>query len=275
MIVRSTTSNSRNVILFLAANPIGNSPLCLEEECAAIERELRMTEGRDDFDFRSKWAITTDDMMRNLNELRPTIIHFSGHGCGSGSQHGGVEFRDIQDGSCPAHDGLYVQDGHGRPQCLHARVLKKMVEAAATSARVVVLNACYSSEHANELQTVVDCVVGMTGAISDAGARSFATAFYRALGNRRSVGNAVEQARAILEAEQRRDEQLPCCRTRSGLEAAQIFLSEPSTAAPNRAPTRRASPCPGNLSRSSDNTRSAASTRRQHVMRCIPTGRVR
>jgi hypothetical protein len=78
----------------------------------------------------------------------------------------------LPDGSRPSHDGLYVQDAHGRPQCLQARGLRKMVEAAAASARVVVLNACYSSSHADELRSVVDCVVGMTGAISDAAARN-------------------------------------------------------------------------------------------------------
>ena len=29
---------------------------------------------RDDFDFRSKWAVTVDEMMRHLVELKPTVI---------------------------------------------------------------------------------------------------------------------------------------------------------------------------------------------------------
>jgi hypothetical protein len=250
VIVRRTRGNSRIVILFLAVNPLGDSSRALEEECKAIERELRMAEGRDDFDFRPKWAITTDDMMRYLNELRPTIIHFRGRDCSTDSQRRGSEFRDTHYENSLVHNGLYVQDAHGKPQCLYARGLKKMVEAGAASARVVVLNACYSGEHADELRTVVDCVVGMTGAISDSAARSFAAAFYRALGNRRSVGNAVEQARAILAAEQISDEQLPCCRTRNGLDAAQIFLSEPSTAPPSEAAARSTAPFLGSLSRS-------------------------
>jgi len=52
----------RNVILFLAANPSGTSRLALEEECAAIKHELRMTAHRDDFEFRSEWAVTVDEM---------------------------------------------------------------------------------------------------------------------------------------------------------------------------------------------------------------------
>lgn len=235
--MRSARNRSRSVILFVGTSPIGNCPLALEEECAAIERELRMTEGRDDFDFRSKWAITCDDMMRHLNELRPAIIHFSGHGGSTKGGHSASALPHDSRDAAGSDNGLYIQDGRGQPQCLDPRGLKMMVKAAATSSRVVVLNACYSAEHADELQTVVDCVVGMRGAIGDAAARSFAAAFYRALGNRRSVGNAVEQAIAVLAAGQIPDEHLPRCWTRNGVDAAQMYLSEPSLAPPASRPT--------------------------------------
>jgi hypothetical protein len=233
---RNARNSSRNVILFIRANPIDSSRPALEQECAAIERELRMTEGRDDFDFRSKWAITCDDMMRHLNELCPTIIHFSGHGGSTKAGHSASALQHDRRDAAGSDSGLYIKDGHGQPQCLDPRGLKMMVKAAATSSRVVVLDACYSAEHADELQTVVDCVVGMTGAIGDAAARSFAIAFYRALGNRRSVGNAVEQAIAVLAAGQIPDEHLPCCRIRNGVNAARMYLSEPSIAPPASRP---------------------------------------
>lgn len=70
----------KHTILYVAANPLDTDRLALDEECAAIERELRMTSGRDDFDFRSKWAVSVDELMRHLNELQPTVLHFSGHG---------------------------------------------------------------------------------------------------------------------------------------------------------------------------------------------------
>lgn len=72
----------RQPILFLAANPSRTSRLALDEECDAIERELRWTSHRDDFEFRSKWALTVDDMMRQLDDLRPSVVHFSGHDSG-------------------------------------------------------------------------------------------------------------------------------------------------------------------------------------------------
>lgn len=227
----SAGDRARNVILFLTANPICYNRLAFDEECAAIERELRMTDGRDDFDFRSRWAVTSDEMMRHLNELRPTVIHFSGHG---NSRYGNSvgprrltrTHRGVANNNMRRDDGLFLQDDHGNPQCITAHALKMMIKTAATSARVVVLNACYSGTQAKALRTVVDCVVCMRGAIHDDAARTFAVGFYRALGNRRSIGNAVEQAIAVLAAKQLPDEYLPCCKTRRGVDASQIFLTE-------------------------------------------------
>lgn len=228
--VPENANKSRKVILFLASSPNSVTRLAFDEECAAIERELRMTEGRDEFDFRSKWAVTPDEMMRHLNELRPVIIHFSGHARGEATRRSSAMFRDVRLAGRDAEidAGLYLQDEHGSPQLVAARALKMMVKAAAASVRVIVLNACYSVLQANALRTVVDCVVGMTGAIRDDAARSFAVGFYRALGNHRSIGNAVEQAIATLAAKQLPDEHLPRYRTRTGVDAKQIFLHKTS-----------------------------------------------
>jgi CHAT domain len=219
---------SRHVILFLAANPSETTRLALDEECAAIERELRMTMGHDDFDFRSKWAVSVDEVMRALNELQPTIIHFSGHGGGSA----GVYVYDAQQKPCSGQRdvgvissaGIQLQDEQRQPQHVSARALTQMIASAAPSARLVVLNACFTDGVAEELRGVVDCVVGMRGAIGDGAARSFAVGFYRALGHRRSVGNAVEQAVATLAAKQLPDEHLPICYTRDGVSAADVAL---------------------------------------------------
>jgi hypothetical protein len=221
----------RHVILFLAANPGETTRLALDEECAAVERELRMTTGRDDFDFRSKWAVSVDEMMRHLNELQPTIIHFSGHGGGSagiyledGRPAAPAAHRDVSAGCSGA--GIYLQDEHHQQQHVRARALAQMIGSAAPTARLVVLNACFSDAAAEALRHVVDCVIGMRGAIGDDAARSFAVGFYRALGHRRSVGNAFEQAVATLAAKRLPGEHLPVCRTRDGVSAARVMLPQ-------------------------------------------------
>lgn len=226
----------RHVILFLASNPGGTTRLALDEECAAIERELQIAPSRD-FDFRSKWAVSVDEVMRCFNELQPTIIHFSGHGgggAGHGDSHTQAPLRDSArdivpaagPGSCPGPGpgpGIYLQDAY-----VSGRALAQMIAVAAPSARLVVLNACFSDEVARSLHRVVDCVVGMRGAVGDDAARWFSVGFYRALGNCRSVGNAVEQAVASLAARQLPDEHLPVCRPRNGICANQLFLPGPA-----------------------------------------------
>jgi hypothetical protein len=217
-----------HVVLFLAANPAGTTHLLLDEECAAIERELRMTAGRDDFDFRSKWAVTVDDTMRYFNDLRPTVIHFSGHGHGRDEARAdGLSpspCRDMVPG--PGDGGIQLVNEHGAPQSVDGRALARLIASAAPSARVVVLNACSTSELAGPLLEVVDCVVGMRSVVGDAAARSFAVGFYRALGYGSSIANAVKQAVATLGAKQFPEEDLPRCWTREDGGGERLILSQ-------------------------------------------------
>jgi hypothetical protein len=221
-------AHRKHVILFLAANPQRTSRLALDEECAAIERELRSTEARNDFDFRSKWAVSIDEMMRHLNELQPTIVHFSGHGGGSSDVYLLDELHepapDHRDLAGVTSAGIQLQGEQRQPQYVSARALSQMLTTAAPSVRLVVLNACFSDAVAEAMQGKVDCVVGMRDVIGDRAARMFSVGFYRALGYRRSIGNAVAQAIATLAAGEPPAEHLPICRPRSGTSADSIEL---------------------------------------------------
>ena len=100
-----------------------------------------------------------------------------------------------------------------------------MIDSSTESARVAVLNSCYSDAQARELCAVVDCVVGMSGPIHDHDARCFTVGFYRALGNRRSVGQALEHAVATLEAQQLANQGRPRLRTRAGIDPNRLVLT--------------------------------------------------
>lgn len=216
----------RKLIAFLAANPSGTSRLLLDDECAGIERELCMTAARDEFALHSKWAVTVDEMMRHLAALTPTVIHFSGHGRAGSTLDGNEHHRRAQrDVEAVTGGGIYLEDEHRQPHCVDGHALAQMIASAAPRARIVVLNACFSDALAGALCNVVDCVVGMRGAVDDAVARSFAIAFYRALGNRSSVANAVHQAAATLAAKHPSSEQIPMYRTRDGVSAEHLILA--------------------------------------------------
>jgi len=196
---------NQQVILFGAANPLGSNPLALGEECTEVERELKLTSYRDQFRLEPRFALTIDEFMRHLTELQPSVCHFSGHGRRAA--------------------GLVFQDEHRRPQLISGRALAMMIGAAAPSVRVVVLNACYSAELAGALRGTVDCVIGMDGAVDEAAARGFAVRLYSAIGNGRSIGNAVSHGVAALAAKQRGQEELPRCVIRDGITADDIVLA--------------------------------------------------
>lgn len=222
-----TATGRRHRILFLAANPADTKQLALDTECRDIEHELRMAPHRDDFELCSKWAVTIDDLARHLMELEPTIVHFSGHGARPGDVPAPApDTREILPltGAPTGTSGIYLHADRGGPAIVPARALAMMIKSSSPTTRVVVLNACYGDAQAEELRRVVDCVVGMTGAIADRAARIFAVGLYRALGNRRSIGDAVAHAVATLAAYNLPDEQLPRCRPRDGLDAQALIL---------------------------------------------------
>jgi hypothetical protein len=222
----SGASTGRNVILFLAANPSRTTRLALDEQCAAIERELRMTAGHHDLDLHSRWAVTIDEMMHHLNVMQPAVVHFSGQ---AGSAPTVVRDAPSQraDGRRDAaieSAGIVLHDNDGEPKHVTASALTRMIGSAAPSTRLVVLNACYSQEVARSLCSVVDCAIGMHGSLADPAARAFAVALYRALGYCRSVDNALAQAAATLEAHGFAAHCAPVCHTRKGISAARVVL---------------------------------------------------
>lgn len=190
------------VILFLAANPDGTTPVALGDECAAIERELKMT-GHDDFDLRSKWAITVDDVMRALNELKPAIVHFSGHGNAG---------------------GILLHRDDGAAHAVAGDVLAEMIASTGAPVRVVLLNACFTDDQAEPLSDAIGCAVGMVGKISDDAARAFSVAFYRTLGHRGSVYQAFRQAQATLGGHGLARQAAPRCLTRADVDASALVL---------------------------------------------------
>src|SRR5262245_41588151 len=110
---------ARDIILFLAANPSHTTQLALEQECAAIDRELRLAAHRD-FEFEPRWAVTIDELMRQLNALQPTVIHFSGHG--SGGARGARASTSLRDIAAAAGAQRCERDlPRGRARCGAAR----------------------------------------------------------------------------------------------------------------------------------------------------------
>jgi hypothetical protein len=183
--------------LFLAANPIGTDRLALDREARAIHDELERAGYRDRFEFATRWAAEPLDLLRELRKLRPTVVHFSGHGSARKPVASlTAPTRDVIDPEASGGEqepGLCFQNTRGEPHWVSSDALVRAFGAAGASVKLVVLNACYSDEQAEALLAYVPCVVGMAASIDDDAARSFAIGFYGGLGEGESVGTAYEQ----------------------------------------------------------------------------------
>jgi WD40 repeat protein/nucleoside phosphorylase len=248
----------KHTILFLAANPLGTDRLALDREARAIQVELERSGFRDSFELVTRWAAEPLDLLRELRKLKPTVVHFSGHGspdvAGARAPAAGPNRDVIVEHSlvdrAPQH-GLFFQDPDGRPQLVSTAALEDAFDAAGSSVKLVVLSACYSEPQARALVTRVDCVLGMRGSIRDDAARSFAIGFYGGLGERESVAAAYKQGCAAIRLEGLHDEDRPQLQTRHGVDAARLILasapqaSRPSASATTAPPQSQPGTSPG------------------------------
>jgi nucleoside phosphorylase len=230
----------KHTILFLAANPSETARLALDREAHAIQKELESAGYRDRFEFETRWAVEPLDLLRELRKLKPTVVHFSGHGGKRATgQHspGPAPRRDIigEPGVLDVlageqQHGLFFQGSDGRAQFVSARAIEQTFGAAGSSVKLVVLNACYSEVQAAALVAHVDCVVGMSGSIHDDAARTFSIGFYGGLGERESVAAAHKQGCAAISLEGLHDSDLPQLKVRTGVDANQLVLAADSQA---------------------------------------------
>lgn len=203
---KEETSLMTNVkVLFLAANPPDTRGLRLDLEIREITEKIRASDFRDALEIVSVWAVRPADLLQALNQHKPQIVHFCGHGDSS--------------------RGIVLEDSQGEAKPVGEDALRSLFRVLAGHIRVVVLNACFSEPQARVITEIVDCAIGTTHAISDQTAVTFAAAFYRAIGFGASVDNAFEQGKAAVLLEGLKDVDVLQLRTRSGVDPSRIILT--------------------------------------------------
>jgi hypothetical protein len=200
----NTSSNSGNIIttndtiLFLASNPVDTSELDLNEEFVKIHSKLQNSK----YKLNSAWAVTADSLQDALLNYEPRILHFSGHGSGSGGSAGGAGTRAIGRVTKNAA-GIYVKnEENGTKQMISGKALAGLFKVCRKifNLEVVLLNACHSKEQAEAIFAAgVPFVIGMNTAVYDETAIEFAASFYRGMSKRGNVEIAFELAVASIE----------------------------------------------------------------------------
>jgi len=208
-------------ILFLASNPKDISQLRLDEEMRGIDQALRQAEFRDKFDIKQQWAVRVVDLQSYLLRHKPDIVHFGGHGSVSSE--------------------IILEDNDGNSKPVSSRALSQLFSVLKDNIRCVVLNACYSEQQAQAIAQHIDCVIGMSKAIGDLAAISFAVAFYQAVGYGRDVKTAFDLGCVQIDLESLSEQDTPKLLAINS-KPNDIVLVNNKLVVPNKHPAVNASP---------------------------------
>ncbi|WP_195839099.1 hypothetical protein [Anaerosalibacter bizertensis] len=158
------------IILFISSNPKDQSSLRLDEEAREIEENIKKSKHRDSIEFKTIWATRPLDILDAINEYKPTIIHFSGHGTADGS--------------------LVFEDLNGNSKFVSKDAIVQVISSESDTVKLVFFNNCFSYIQAKEIMKNIDFAIGMFEAISDRAAIIFSSKFYSSIG----FGNTVKKA---------------------------------------------------------------------------------
>lgn len=194
-------------ILFLSANPKDTDRLRLDEEVRTMDERLHMSEARGRFQLAQHWAVRTSDISEYLLRHTPHVVHFSGHGSTQGE--------------------IILENSSGEMQPVPPSSLSQLFGTLKDNIRCVVLNACFSANQAQAIAQEIDCVVGMSRAVTDEAAIRFAGGFYRALGYGRSVQTAFNLGKLEIELDLPGlgEDAIPQLLAKQGVDPASITFS--------------------------------------------------
>lgn len=191
-------------IMFLSANPQDMDSLRFDKEFRDIEHNITHSQNKDRIKIVTKLAVRLNDLQLYLNEERPNIVHFSGHG---------------------NEQGIFLENDSGRSQLVKTSALAAFFKILNNDIKCVVLNSCFSSKHAPVIAEDIDCTIGMSIAINDETAIKFSTGFYSAIASGNSIKNAFEQGIARIKLESISEDYVPKL-FYSNKDPSKIFLNK-------------------------------------------------
>lgn len=199
----------RIVVLFLAANPADQQQLRLDEEARSINAMVRKSKHRDSVHFETRWAVQPMDVLQAINELQPTIVHFSGHGSDT--------------------DQIVFQDSQGNSKLVSKEAIVQTMMASSSEIRLVFFNTCYSYNQAKAVTQHVEAAIGMNTSIGDEAAKVFSSQFYSSIGFGLSIQKAFDQAKALVMMEGLNEENTPELFVQDGIESNELIIVKPET----------------------------------------------
>lgn len=204
---KALRKKTRLSVLYLTADPDKSNPLRVDAEVRRVQEAIRASEFRDNIGVEYRPAANLETLLNGLNECKPQIIHFSGHG-------------DM--------DGIAMDNadvGGRADEALSFSLLAKAVAATDTPPRLVVLNSCESSGARKSLLKAGLIIVSMKTSVSDIAAVAFAPRFYAAIAGGQSVKMAFEQGKVAVEAASIRESDTPQLFHPKDVDPRKLFLT--------------------------------------------------
>lgn len=197
-------------ILILAAIP---RTLRLDKEIRSIEECIRGAVRRDLFKIITKTAVQSQDIRRAIEEEKPQIVHFCGHGSEDGS--------------------LLLEDDGGLDKPVSAQGLAALFELHKDYVDCVLLNACYSVKAAIAISEHINYAIGMNQQIQDDSAIEFAQGFYDGLGyakrdNQDGFRRAFQEGLVAVKIANLYQAQIPVMKTKIDLDKPHKPVDIPS-----------------------------------------------
>jgi hypothetical protein len=206
----------RAKILFVGASPVeinldGKTEYRPQvnyiKEINDIEDKIRLAGRSGKLKFIPALAASPEELLNNLSRENPSAVHFS--------VHGGV-------------GGIYLEDHSGQPSRPLTQDELIGIFTAYNNRRnikVVVFNACQTSEIAKAIAEVVGCAIGMKAPIGPMASEVFAQGLYCALSQPDiSVQEAFDRAVADLKALHTGENESPTLEYRSGVNPREVCL---------------------------------------------------
>ncbi len=201
------TTGTAKKILILSANPRDTARLRLDKEVREIQERLKRARYGRQFTVQQATAVRICDLQQELLEHEPHIVHFCGHG---------------------ENEGLLLENNLDEAVLVPAEGLASLFALCSRHVECVLLNSCHSRGQAEVISQHIPYVIGMKKEVLDDAAVEFAGSFYGALGAGRSIEDAFQFGRNVIQLHDLPDHLTPILLERQATDEAPEKLEQPS-----------------------------------------------